>query len=243
MRLPRDWLGPREELIPFGPAADAGDDGLGTPPSTHDFWGEPTTGMWEPDPERAGRAPRRVLTGLRGSKVFARSLAAVGEHHRAAVVTSVIAVGVLALVLALGGGGSRHRQLSAAASRSAPEQTALAGLTPGRALPALASKRRHTTTHRSSHGARGRVKTPVKRHRVHPGSRHVTRAATVQSVQYISPAATSGAASPSSNSTPPATHAPTSGSAQASPAPPSGSTNQPALGAAGALAPGSSPDS
>ncbi len=36
IRLPRDWLGPREELVPFGPRADEG----APPPSAADFWGE-----------------------------------------------------------------------------------------------------------------------------------------------------------------------------------------------------------
>ncbi len=36
VRLPRDWLGPREDLVPFGPRASAPE----TPPSAADFWGE-----------------------------------------------------------------------------------------------------------------------------------------------------------------------------------------------------------
>lgn len=57
VRLPRDWLGPREELVPFGPRvasldaetappADSGeaalssDNGEAAPPSAEDFWGE-----------------------------------------------------------------------------------------------------------------------------------------------------------------------------------------------------------
>lgn len=243
VRLPRDWLGPREELIPFGPAAEGDDDGLATPPSTHDFWGEPAPGLWTPDSKRAGRASRRALLRLRGSELFARSLADVGEHRLAAAMASLIAVGVLALVFGQAGGGSRHHQLSAAASRSAPTQTALAGLSSGRALPSLASKGRRTTGHRSSRGAHRRAKAPVKHHVVHRGSRPVTKVATVQSVHYVSPAAASRAASPSSGSVSPTPHPPTSSPAQASAAPPSGSTHQPALGAAGALAPGRSPDS
>jgi hypothetical protein len=39
VRLPRDWLGPREELVPFGPSASSeGTEEL--PPSAEDFWGE-----------------------------------------------------------------------------------------------------------------------------------------------------------------------------------------------------------
>jgi hypothetical protein len=34
LRFPRDWVGPLEELVPFGPSADR------EPPSAPDFWGE-----------------------------------------------------------------------------------------------------------------------------------------------------------------------------------------------------------
>jgi hypothetical protein len=242
VRLPRDWLGPREELIPFGPSTEAEDDGLATPPSTHDFWGEPGTGLWEPDSDGAEPRQRRALRGPRGSEMLSRSLAGVSEHRRAAGIASLIAAGVLALVLALGSSG-RHHQLSAAASRSTPTSTALAGLTLGSVLPSLASRDRHPAGHRSSPGAHRRVKTAVKRHTVHRGSRHVTGAATVQSARYAQPAASSSAAQPATSSAQSTPLASTSGSAQTAAASSSGSTNQPALGAAGALAPGSSPDS
>lgn len=39
MRLPRDWLGPREELVPFGRRA-ASPEPPDLPPSAADFWGE-----------------------------------------------------------------------------------------------------------------------------------------------------------------------------------------------------------
>ncbi len=41
VRFPGDWIGPDEELIPFGPAADrAAEDNPPTLPSANDFWGE-----------------------------------------------------------------------------------------------------------------------------------------------------------------------------------------------------------
>jgi len=39
VRLPRDWLGPREELVPFGPRASS-EGAEESPPSPNDFWGE-----------------------------------------------------------------------------------------------------------------------------------------------------------------------------------------------------------
>ena len=43
VRFPRDWIGPRKDLVPFGPAADAPTQAATTftaPPSADDFWGE-----------------------------------------------------------------------------------------------------------------------------------------------------------------------------------------------------------
>jgi hypothetical protein len=47
VRLPRDWLGPRDELVPFGPRAEseapdppATETSSDAPPSADDFWGE-----------------------------------------------------------------------------------------------------------------------------------------------------------------------------------------------------------
>jgi hypothetical protein len=62
--FPRDWLGPREELVPFGPAA-SGDAGR-APPSASDFWSEDSAAVQEPElvsPSHNGRvaAPRRMF--------------------------------------------------------------------------------------------------------------------------------------------------------------------------------------
>ncbi len=83
VRLPRDWLGSRDELVPFGPRADrpasepridshgaVPDDRGGDPPSASDFWGEGSAAIQDalqappsgplverPDPSRR---PRRT---------------------------------------------------------------------------------------------------------------------------------------------------------------------------------------
>jgi hypothetical protein len=88
VRLPRDWLGPREELVPFGPrvasldaetappadngeAAPSSDNGEAAPPSAEDFWGERAAAIHDalqapanpahPDTRSAG------LAGTRGA--------------------------------------------------------------------------------------------------------------------------------------------------------------------------------
>ena len=83
VRLPRDWLGPREELVPFGPRAFRGADE--PPPSADDFWGERSAAIhgaleapanWTPPdrkpadrarahPGRAGAADRHTGRRLR----------------------------------------------------------------------------------------------------------------------------------------------------------------------------------
>jgi hypothetical protein len=57
IRLPVDWLGPREELVPLGPAADS--DEPPTPPSASDFWGEHSADMHHVlvDPARSRERP------------------------------------------------------------------------------------------------------------------------------------------------------------------------------------------
>jgi hypothetical protein len=61
VRLPRDWLGPREELVPFGPRAEAASAAATTAPSAaaaapsaSDFWGEESAALQHalqgPDP-------------------------------------------------------------------------------------------------------------------------------------------------------------------------------------------------
>lgn len=79
VRLPRDWLGPREELVPFGPrvvsldaeAAPAGDDGEAAPPSAEDFWGERAAAIHDALQPAANPAQPAVrsagLAGTRGS--------------------------------------------------------------------------------------------------------------------------------------------------------------------------------
>ena len=80
VRLPRDWLGPREELVPFGPRS-APPEADETPPSPADFWGEQSAELQSAvrgpavceDPDdgpdaapaiRFGRVDRRAMAGV-----------------------------------------------------------------------------------------------------------------------------------------------------------------------------------
>jgi hypothetical protein len=241
VRLPRDWLGPREDLIPFGPSAEAEDDGLATPPSTHDFWGEAGSHLWEPDPDHPALAASRrlALAGWVRPDALSRSIARLTDHPRAAWF-SAMAVSCLAILVVALGGSENHRRASTAVRRHAPSPTSVAKLSPGRALPSLQSRPRHASARRSSRGTH-RAKPLAKHRTVHRTGKRLTRSATVQGVRYTPPAASSKTTS--SSSTPPTSSSPASNPPATAASRSSGSTNQPALGAAGALGPGSSPDS
>ena len=58
MRLPREWLGPREELVPIA-VDEEPIDGLASPPSTHDFWGEVPSDDWAEPTDQAPSDPRQ----------------------------------------------------------------------------------------------------------------------------------------------------------------------------------------
>lgn len=234
MRLPRDWLGPREDLIPFGPSAEAAGDGLATPPSTHDFWGEGAGDPWQPEPSGAETAPtrgrRRRLVGL-------------------AVLAPLAVACAVVMVLGLGAGPGGPPLPSAVVARL---PIPAGNLTPGLSLPSLARPRAHLASARSSsRAARRRGKQPAQRHRARRGGRpRAGRTAAAQTVSYrkVPAANPRPAASPAASPTPPPSPPPTapapaSATPQAAAAQSSGSTHPSALGAGGQLAPGSSPDS
>ena len=58
VRLPRDWLGPREDLVPFGPRASS-EDAIEPPTSANDFWGERSAAIHDAveAPAAGARAP------------------------------------------------------------------------------------------------------------------------------------------------------------------------------------------
>jgi hypothetical protein len=82
VRLPRDWLGPREELVPFGPRADATAaevvGSAGAPPSANDFWGEQSGEL-----QRALQGPEPVGAQDEGAFPDGGHLTPAGEPGRA----------------------------------------------------------------------------------------------------------------------------------------------------------------
>jgi hypothetical protein len=229
VRLPRDWLGPREELVPIGPAArarararaapapagrnDLADQAL--PPTAfwsqdsaalHDAVQAPSAGPVEP---WATPAPlTRSRTRLRWRRLEWTGL---GRARWALLAVPAVALVVLAVI-----GNNEQR---AAASRSASRQN----LAPAPALPAMTAAlspatRRHSGSHQanthSSHRTAARARPHARDARVktnHPQAvsrRSHERASTTPSVSAAATAdapPTSGAASttPVTESSPP----------------------------------------
>ena len=88
IRLPRDWLGPREELVPFG--ISAATEEVADPDSTvtllaSDFWGEDSAAVQHALPAPAGRSrdkvgqhARRLRVPLRAALLAAGAAALLG---------------------------------------------------------------------------------------------------------------------------------------------------------------------
>jgi hypothetical protein len=225
VRLPRDWLGPRDELIPFGPSADGAPES-DSPPTADDFWGEDSSAI-----QTALEAPAFVDPGW-GAASRARARDGFRTRTRAVSVLGGVAAALLVTLALVGGGsGPKHASQGLLATRAARSirSSNLAGLTRtirtlerplsrhGRALSEARSQH-----HVSSASAR------LGHHRA------AKPTGTVERVRYTR--SSKSATGESSAATSPATPAAeTSGQA-------SSSNNQPALGANGALGPGSSPD-
>jgi hypothetical protein len=101
VRLPRDWIGPREDLVPFGPRANAVSSE--PPPAAEAFWGEGSAEIHD-----AVRAPADGWTELaqpRGLRL--------GRRHAVAAVAIGLAIVAATIVLSGGFGvsGSSHRAL------------------------------------------------------------------------------------------------------------------------------------
>jgi len=169
VRLPRDWLGPREELVPFGPRASS-EEAEEPPPSAEDFWGERSAAIHDALEAPAGNAAGAV--GVHTRRRFDRKpLAAVlGVLAIALLVVMGVVVTVLGpegarrttggprvtVAAVFGGGLSRLLELGIASlDASVPRNLG---------THAATKTVRRTTVPRTSH----RAPAPRLRHRVHP---------------------------------------------------------------------------
>jgi hypothetical protein len=112
VRLPVDWLGPREDLVPVGPRADAAaadaDEPAADPPlrAASDFWGEDSAAVqdaWQPLP-----APAQVGAPEPARERAVRTAGPRGRARapRPPMWLAIAAVIIAIVAVALGHGGS-----------------------------------------------------------------------------------------------------------------------------------------
>ncbi len=106
VRLPRDWLGPRDELVPLA----IGGDSVGAlereevPPGADDFWGEGSAAVQSALLGPAA-APHRAAPPV---ETGSPALAPLGRRLLVAGPVVVVAAAVIAVVVALVGGASNR---------------------------------------------------------------------------------------------------------------------------------------
>lgn len=249
VRIPRDWFGPPEELVPFGPRANqspadpqsgfqpgayAEDAEPGVPLDPNSFWGEEATSIHDVVEGSASdlRHPSEDLALRLGPFERVRRSARVGSV--AVGVGLLVAVGV-AVPLALS--GSKPRAARRAVSSSGREKTAAVSARVARVRPAPRQTRRHggprpsrRSVRHHSHGAAAASPprpTPVVYHPTQP---------TYSPQPSTGYTGTSGASSPASSGSA------SSGASGSATTVASSHSSQPAFGASGALGPMSSPD-
>jgi hypothetical protein len=222
VRIPRDWFGPKSELVPFGQSA--AEDGSGSelpsgeqpaaPLDANLFWGEEAGSVQHVVDAPAGTARPQLR----------RRAGAVG-----ALVT-MAAVTLLAVSLLTEPGHRNRRAQVAEANRpqATPHPRSLSQVKAQRVRRAARSRVRTKTAHKSA-----RAKTPLQV-TYHAGqSRSVTPAVYTppqpQSTSVVSSSAPAGSSVSQAS-------APTAGSASTA------HSSQPAFGSSGALGPMSSPD-
>jgi hypothetical protein len=234
VRLPRDWLGPRDELVPFGPSAapkppgsesEAGapsstaDDGPPAAVSPADFWGEHAAALHDAFEERDEAFAKRVVLRARSMLPFARLRRPVLAAG-CAVALALVAVGYVSLVSET---GSR--------SRAGVNLSQLGVTWPWSFRPRLSPRHPVRSSGRSArptHRATGARAMPVSY-----SSQRSTQGKSLQSASSLSTSSTTPAAPviPTSSTPSPSTTA-SVGARPKSPAP--------AFGAHGALGPGRS---
>jgi hypothetical protein len=251
VRLPRDWLGPREELVPIGrpasvgAAVTSGDDSL--PPTAEAFWSEDSAALHD-----AVQGPTSVSTASPAAPALPAGRGLLHPRirwpHRPAGQARwlLVALPVLALlVLAVIGGtettGARRAGHAPALTQSgSAAKLAAAGTEDGSrsAAPSHPKASSARQRHRSRSGlARRRVHRTRPRPPRHPSARPHTSGSTPPTDVSTPAAGSTGSSSTGSPAVTGVSSTSRSGNESAT------STGHTPFGEKGTLGPGSSPDS
>jgi hypothetical protein len=155
VRLPRDWLGPHEELVPFGrraapPSVEHGQPAPAGPPSADDFWGERAAAIHDAVQAPAEGGVPEPLSGGKSIPAAHRF----GLGRRSLAVASIVAVAAVSAIVIVSA-GSGHRvpagpRLNMAAILSSGVSRILIG--PPRIISANRASRPHVRqVRRASH--------------------------------------------------------------------------------------------
>lgn len=227
VQLPRDWLGPREELVPFGPSArpDSSQPAEPDEVSPEDFWGERSAAVQDTLEHEAARgsAFAQEPAGVRMERLRRPALAA----GIAALVASAVAV---PLTLITQAGAPRH---STVASNLRPYHH--------RAMPPAHLRAQRSAGHQRARSSRSTK--PSRHARVThtapvTSAAQPTAAASTLSIYVSSHSPSTGTPSASVSTTSPST---TSRSATPTTVGSDRKSSTPPFGARGALGPGKSP--
>ena len=225
IRLPRDWLGPPEELVPIGPAARARaaqrDAEEGLPPTADAFWSEDSAALHDAVQAPQAQSPERLdppaglIAPVAGRPT--RRLGRVGRVRRGSWSWSVLAIPVVALlVLAVIGSSegpapqpATHAKSSHSTGGAQVASTSQAASGGGAAakLKARATTHRHVTAHHRTLRSHARTRAHVR----HPAKLRHPAAASHRAAGSSPPTVTQAAAST------PATHPSTSAPAETTP--------------------------
>jgi hypothetical protein len=112
VRLPRDWLGPREELVPLDGTTGAA-SAAGSPPRADDFWGEDSAALQDPwqatgetDPAGASGGP------VRQARSRGAAFAYGGRRRVMAAVALIAAAAAIGIGIAYAGSGATRPRSS-----------------------------------------------------------------------------------------------------------------------------------
>jgi hypothetical protein len=239
IRLPCDWLGPREELVPIGRIPEPREE---PPLAAADFWGDGSAAMHAPIVGEADTAvDPRVGSGSRSVRLAGQGLASgraawawavrVGGARWPWVVIGVIAaVACLGVALASLGSGSSPRPARRMVQSAGTGRTVVDARRSVKAGASRAVRRRSSTP---AHGV-ARHRHRIRSHETAPSS---TAGRVVAAYRPTGSSDGSGTATSSTPALSQATHAYAS---QSTAAPSRASAAPPAFGAQGALGPGSS---